>query len=142
MTPRPRPTAAQRVEQLCTPVSLPRPQQNAKGKDKAKLNAMPMGPPSSPPHRSELFRKPLPPSTVPKARLPPSPPVSCPPKHSKGKDRATGNDENAPASTSTAPADKKFPSDYSIYKGRGRYGAEVQCVFLVPSSCMYREHRV
>lgn len=129
MTPKPRPTAVQRGGQLHTPVSLPRPQLQAKGKERAKLNAMPMGPPSSPPPRPYLFREPLPPATVPKARLLPATPLSCPPK--KGEGRAAENDENAPASTSASAANKKFPSDYSIYKGRGRYGAEVQCVFLV-----------
>ena len=59
-------------------------------------------------------------------------PVSCRPK--KGKERAFENDENTPASTSASAANKKTPLDYSIYKGRGRYGAELQ--YVLPLSAV------
>ncbi|RPD61556.1 hypothetical protein L226DRAFT_485405 [Lentinus tigrinus ALCF2SS1-7] len=120
MTPRPA-LRREKQHQLHTPVSMPRPLQSGKGKERIKQETVTMPPPSSP-SRSNRFRQYPPPR---EARLPDTP-VSLPTR--KGKERVTENDENAPDGTGSAPStpSKKHPSSYSIYKGRGRYGAEAQ----------------
>ena len=68
----------------------------------------------------------------------PETPLSLVAKKGKEKERVGENDENVPEGASEATgtgaessggSGKKYPADYSIYKGRGRYGAELQCVF-------------
>ncbi|KAI0753341.1 DNA repair protein endonuclease SAE2/CtIP C-terminus-domain-containing protein [Daedaleopsis nitida] len=119
LTPKLRPIT-HRSEQLCTPVSLARPQQQAKGRSRA-ADAIIMPPPVASPSRSNRFR---PPPLAAKTRPLPALAISSP--TSKGKERAVQNDENAPMSTNPGHASKKGPTDYSIYKGRGRYGAEAR----------------
>ncbi len=97
-----------------------------------KLDAMTMPPPCSP-SRSDRPREHVAPTMRENKSHLPGTPVSLPSR--KGKERVIENDENAPDSTGSAPStpSKKDPSNYSIYKGRGRYGAELQCVFLCRS---------
>ena len=129
MTPKPRPGLRREKQQLHTPVSMPRSAQLGKGKEQVKLETVTMPPPSSPLGSDRSRSQAL--STLREPCLPETP-VSLPTK--KGKERVTAieNDENAPDSTGSAPStpSKKHPSNYSIYKGRGRYGAELQGVIM------------
>ncbi|TFK89536.1 hypothetical protein K466DRAFT_652040 [Polyporus arcularius HHB13444] len=125
-TPKPRPgIRREKQQQLHTPVSIARPQHAGRGKEQMKLDAMTMPPPCSP-SRSDRIREHVAPTMRENKSHLPGTPVSLPSR--KGKERVIENDENAPDSTGSAPStpSKKDPSNYSIYKGRGRYGAELQ----------------
>ncbi|KAI0718600.1 DNA repair protein endonuclease SAE2/CtIP C-terminus-domain-containing protein [Cerioporus squamosus] len=126
MTPKPRPgLRRERQQQLHTPVSIARPQPAGRGKERMKLEA---GDHASAMFslKSDRFREHAPPAVRDTKSHLPDTPVSLPTR--KGKERAVENDENALDSTGSAPStpSKKHPSDYIIYKGRGRYGAELQ----------------
>ncbi|KAM5536816.1 hypothetical protein V8D89_009534 [Ganoderma adspersum] len=106
------------AQQPLTPVSVVRPQA---GKLRRKPSPPVLPPPSSPSNR-DSFRSSLRSVSGSKTRIPETP-MSRPMK--KGKERATENDENAPSSTKAATF-TKTAGDYSIYKGRGRYGPQAQ----------------
>ncbi|PIL29177.1 hypothetical protein GSI_09226 [Ganoderma sinense ZZ0214-1] len=109
-----------RAQQPLTPVSVVRPQAG-KLRRKSSPPAGMLPPPSSPSTRDSFHRS-LRAASESKGRIPETP-TSRPVK--KGKERATENDENAPSSTNAASS-AKTPGDYSIYKGRGRYGPQAQ----------------
>ena len=112
------------AKQPLTPVSVVRPQA---GKLRRKPSPPVLPPPSSPSTR-DSFRLSSRSISGGKTRTPETP-MSRPMK--KGKERATENDENAPSSSKTATF-TKTAGDYSIYKGRGRYGPQAQYVLSYP----------
>ncbi|TBU36970.1 DNA repair protein endonuclease SAE2/CtIP C-terminus-domain-containing protein [Dichomitus squalens] len=111
---------AQQAQQLQTPMSIARP---LAGKLKRKHAISAQMPPPSSPTLSDPFGPSSRSAVDTKPRLPETP-MSRPSK--KGKERATENDENVPASSDVSTAGKRHPTDYSMYKGRGRYGPEAQ----------------
>ncbi|KAI0363977.1 hypothetical protein BV20DRAFT_1061585 [Pilatotrama ljubarskyi] len=119
MTPKPQ-AALLRTGQLWTPISVARPQQAIKGKlggrSSPQKAVSPMASSSMDPFRS------APAALVPgtKSHLPDTP-VSLGPR--KGKERLEQNNENDVPSTSGG---RKYPEDYSAFKGRGRYGQQLQ----------------
>ncbi|KAI0772953.1 DNA repair protein endonuclease SAE2/CtIP C-terminus-domain-containing protein [Trametes elegans] len=131
MTPKSRPIVRGGV-QLLTPISVARPQQPAKAKNKGEQQPVSSSSTvtSGASIPSDPFRTdPAPPQPADvKLRLPGTP-VSLGPK--KGKEwtvkmEDSENDENAAPSTSSARLEKKYPDDYSVFKGRGRYGEELK----------------
>ncbi|KAH9851047.1 DNA repair protein endonuclease SAE2/CtIP C-terminus-domain-containing protein [Lenzites betulinus] len=125
MTPKPLPTV-QRAAQLWTPVSAVRPQPGLRGKDKTRNSSeeTTCPPPLVP---SDPFRPSLPRAADFKPTLPETP-TSLAPRKGKGRllpeiHKGDEQDENAPPSTGDG---KKRPGDYSVFKGRGRYGEELK----------------
>ena len=114
------------AQQLLTPTSMTRPHASKPTRSSPPTGMHP--PPSSPSSRNPL-RPPLHPVSHSRPRVLKTF-VSYPTK--KGKERATGNDENVPAGTNTT----KALGDYSIYKGRGRYGPQAQYVPLCFTPCV------
>ncbi|KAI0357674.1 hypothetical protein OH77DRAFT_1519049 [Trametes cingulata] len=120
MTPKPQP-AHIRTAQLWTPVSAARPQQALKAKANARSSPEAVDSSSASSSAADPFRA-APVAALPgaKTRLPDTP-VSLGPR--KGKERLAQNNENAAPSTSDG---KKYPADYSAFKGRGRYKPQLQ----------------
>ncbi|CDO70073.1 hypothetical protein BN946_scf184601.g26 [Trametes cinnabarina] len=126
MTPKPRP-AVQRGDQLWTPISALRPQQISKGKVEAAESARESSPTTS--ATTHVVRPALPTSVIRDTK--PSlldTPIS--PRRRKGKGRVVqgdkengGSRENTP-STPVAGGRQLALPDYSVFKGRGRYGKE------------------
>ena len=133
MTPKPCTDVRVAAHQLLTPVSAPRPQHppaRASNSTEASAPATTvMGPPSSPSRRDDPFRPPATSRTGDKQRLRYR---TAPRTPKKGKGRSGENDENVaePVSSTGAPSATRNPGDYTIYKGRGRYNAQVQYVVL------------
>ncbi|KAI8989045.1 DNA repair protein endonuclease SAE2/CtIP C-terminus-domain-containing protein [Trametes punicea] len=129
-TPKPRPTV-QRIGQLWTPVSATRPQQASKGKSKASKPTSGTSPPASVAGDPFLpgVRTPSPQETRPPSL--PETPIS--PRKRKGKGRMIQEDkengdgnENAAPTTASSTFGRGTPQDYSVFKGRGRYGDELE----------------
>ncbi|KAI0672204.1 DNA repair protein endonuclease SAE2/CtIP C-terminus-domain-containing protein [Trametes maxima] len=125
MTPKSHPTV-RRAAQLWTPLTATRPKQKPQGEAKENIKASSDDEASSSTTAAsgDPFRSVLPP---PPSRLPETP-MSLAPKKGKGrmvKEEDEG-DENSAPSTSTSSESKKGLQDYSAYKGRGRYGGELQ----------------
>ncbi|OSD00532.1 hypothetical protein PYCCODRAFT_1453306 [Trametes coccinea BRFM310] len=128
MTPKPRP-AVQRGNQLWTPISALRPQQVPKGRGKVVESARGSSPTGS--TTRDIFR-PAPSAADSLETKPALPETPISPRRRKGKGRVVQEDkengdsrENTPASPSTSAVGKQVtPLDYSVFKGRGRYGQE------------------
>ncbi|KAI0649822.1 DNA repair protein endonuclease SAE2/CtIP C-terminus-domain-containing protein [Trametes meyenii] len=123
--------AVRRAAQLWTPLTATRPQPGHKGKAKENIKNSSEDETSSSTTTAsgDPFRPvlPPPPSRELNTRLPETP-MSIPPKKGKGrmmKEEDEG-DENAVPPPNTNSTRKKGLEDYSVYKGRGRYGGELQ----------------
>ncbi|KAI0827288.1 DNA repair protein endonuclease SAE2/CtIP C-terminus-domain-containing protein [Trametes gibbosa] len=126
MTPKPTPTV-RRAAQLWTPVSTARPQPSFKGKEKARADSEETASLHSSSVSSDPFRPVLPRAAEFKPTLPDTP-ASLASRKGKGHllpENKRGNEQDEDALPSIDEG-KKRPDDYSIFKGRGRYGEELK----------------